>query len=142
MKKRYYSWFCVLCTVLLVFSGCSEERKSSTPEEIPSTLTITAELPTEYPGTVAKYQVEWCNVNEQAAIDAFMRREPTQREEWAQGPTLRAEADGVEETLVLLQTVTPGGLIYHWKTAESERIRSLCDTLRKQRPYELSLIHI
>ena len=138
MKKRYYSWFCVLCTVLLVFSGCSEERKASTPEEVPPTLTITAELPSEYPETATKYQADWCNVNEQSAVTAFMRQEPTQREVWAQGPTLRAEADGVEETLVLLQTVTPGGLIYHWKTAESERIRSLCDTLRKQRPYEYS----
>ena len=119
MKKRYYSWFCVICTVLLVFSGCSEERKASTPEEVPPTLTITAELPSEYPETATKYQADWCNVNEQSAVTAFMRQEPTQREVWAQGPTLRAEADGVEETLVLLQTVTPGGLIYHWKTAES-----------------------
>lgn len=101
-------------------------------------MTITAELPSEYPETATKYQADWCNVNEQSAVTAFMRQEPTQREVWAQGPTLRAEADGVEETLVLLQTVTPGGLIYHWKTAESERIRSLCDTLRKQRPYEYS----
>ena len=138
MKKRYYSWFCVICTVLLVFSGCSEERKASTPEEVPPTLTITAELPSEYPETATKYQADWCNVNEQSAVTAFMRQEPTQREVWAQGPTLRAEADGVEETLVLLQTVTPGGLIYHWKTAESEKIENVCDNLRKMRPWEYS----
>ena len=74
MKKRYYSWFCVICTVLLVFSGCSEERKASTPEEVPPTLTITAELPSEYPETATKYQADWCNVNEQSAVTAFMRQ--------------------------------------------------------------------
>ena len=101
-------------------------------------MTITAELPSEYPETATKYQADWCNVNEQSAVTAFMRQEPTQREVWAQGPTLRAEADGVEETLVLLQTVTPGGLIYHWKTAESEKIENVCDNLRKMRPWEYS----
>ena len=39
---------------------------------------------------------------------------------------------------MLLQTVTSGGLNYHWWTAESERILSVCDDLRKQRPYEYS----
>lgn len=120
---------------LLVVSGCSPKETASV-SDLPNTLTITAELPSEYPETVTKYQVDWCNVNEQAAIDAFMRQEPTQREEWAQGPILRAEGDGVEEALVLLQTVTPGGLFYHWETAESERILNVCRNLRKMRPWE------
>lgn len=138
MRNKFIACLCsgVFISLLMV-SGCSPKETASV-SDLPNTLTITAELPSEYPETVTKYQVDWCNVNEQAAVGAFMRQEPTQREVWAQGPTLRAEADGVEETLVLLQTVTPGGLIYHWKTAESEKIENVCDNLRKMRPWEYS----
>lgn len=138
MRNKFIACLCsgVFISLLMV-SGCSPKETASV-SDLPNTLTITAELPSEYPETVTKYQVDWCNVNEQSAVTAFMRQEPTQREVWAQGPTLRAEADGVEETLVLLQTVTPGGLIYHWKTAESEKIENVCDNLRKMRPWEYS----
>ena len=138
MRNKFIACLCsgVFISLLMV-SGCSPKETASV-SDLPNTLTITAELPSEYPETVTKYQVDWCNVNEQAAVGAFMRQEPTQREEWAQGPTLRAEADGVEETLGLLQTVTPGGVIYHWKTAESEKIENVCDNLRKMRPWEYS----
>ena len=136
--KKYDGWFCVLFAVLFIFSGCSGREPAPVADNLPSTLAITAQLPEEYPQTVTKYQVDWCNVDEGTAKDVLMRSESTQREEWAQGPMLRAEGDGVDETLMLLQTVTPGGLNYHWWTAESERILSLCDDLRKQRPYEYS----
>ena len=136
--KKYDGWFCALFAVLFIFSGCSGREPAPVADNLPSTLAITAQLPEEYPQTVTKYQVDWCNVEEGTAKDILMRSEPTQREEWAQGPMLRAEGDGVDETLMLLQTVTSGGLNYHWWTAESERILSLCDDLRKQRPYEYS----
>lgn len=138
MRNKFIACLCsgVFISLLMV-SGCSPKETASV-SDLPNTLTITAELPSEYPETATKYQADWCNVNEQSAVTAFMRQEPTQREVWAQGPTLRAEADGVEETLVLLQTVTPGGLIYHWKTAESEKIENVCDNLRKMRPWEYS----
>ena len=136
--KKYDGWFCALFAVLFIFSGCSGREPAPVADNLPSTLAITAQLPEEYPQTVTKYQVDWCNVDEGTAKDILMRSEPTQREEWAQGPMLRAEGDGVDETLMLLQTVTSGGLNYHWWTAESERILSLCDDLRKQRPYEYS----
>ena len=136
--KKYDGWFCALFAVLFIFSGCSGREPAPVADNLPSTLAITAQLPEEYPQTVTKYQVDWCNVDEGTAKDVLMRSESTQREEWAQGPMLRAEGDGVDETLMLLQTVTPGGLNYHWWTAESERILSLCDDLRKQRPYEYS----
>ena len=136
--KKYDGWFCALFAVLFIFSGCSGREHAPVADNLPSTLAITAQLPEEYPQTVTKYQVDWCNVDEGTAKDILMRSEPTQREEWAQGPMLRAEGDGVDETLMLLQTVTSGGLNYHWWTAESERILSLCDDLRKQRPYEYS----
>ena len=136
--KKYDGWFCALFAVLFIFSGCSGREPAPVADNLPSTLAITAQLPEEYPQTVTKYQVDWCNVDEGTAKDVLMRSESTQREEWAQGPMLRAEGDGVDETLMLLQTVTSGGLNYHWWTAESERILSLCDDLRKQRPYEYS----
>ena len=136
--KKYDGWFCALFAVLFIFSGCSGRKPAPVADNLPSTLAITAQLPEEYPQTVTKYQVDWCNVDEGTAKDVLMRSESTQREEWAQGPMLRAEGDGVDETLMLLQTVTSGGLNYHWWTAESERILSLCDDLRKQRPYEYS----
>ena len=136
--KKYDGWFCALFAVLFIFSGCSGREPAPVADNLPSTLAITAQLPEEYPQTVTKYQVDWCNVDEGTAKDVLMRSEPTQREEWAQGPMLRAEGDGVDETLMLLQTVTSGGLNYHWWTAESERILSVCDDLRKQRPYEYS----
>lgn len=138
MTEKYNGWFCALFAVLFIFSGCSGREPAPVADNLPSTLAITAQLPEEYPQTVTKYQVDWCNVDEGTAKDVLMRSESTQREEWAQGPMLRAEGDGVDETLMLLQTVTPGGLNYHWWTAESERILSLCDDLRKQRPYEYS----
>ena len=136
MRNKFIACLCsgVFISLLMV-SGCSPKETASV-SDLPNTLTITAELPSEYPETVTKYQVDWCNVNEQAAVGAFMRQEPTQREEWAQGPILRAEGDGVEETLVLHQMVTPGGLFYHWDTAESEKILRVCGELRKMRPYE------
>lgn len=130
--KKYDGWFCALFAVLFIFSGCSGREPAPVADNLPSTLAITAQLPEEYPQTVTKYQVDWCNVDEGTAKDVLMRSEPTQREEWAQGPMLRAEGDEVDETLMLLQTVTSGGLNYHWWTAESERILSLCDDLRKQ----------
>ena len=136
--KKYDGWFCALFAVLFIFSGCSGREPAPVADNLPSTLAITAQLPEDYPQTVTKYQVDWCNVDEGTAKDVLMRSESTQREEWAQGPMLRAEGDGVDETLMLLQTVTPGGLNYHWWTAESERILSVCDDLRKQRPYEYS----
>ena len=136
--KKYDGWFCALFAVLFIFSGCSGREPAPVADNLPSTLAITAQLPEEYPQTVTKYQVDWCNVDEGTAKDVLMRSESTQREEWAQGPMLRAEGDGVDETLMLLQTVTSGGLNYHWWTAESERILSVCDDLRKQRPYEYS----
>ena len=136
--KKYDGWFCALFAVLFIFSGCSGREPAPVADNLPSTLAITAQLPEEYPQTVTKYQVDWCNVDEGTAKDVLIRSESTQREEWAQGPMLRAEGDGVDETLMLLQTVTSGGLNYHWWTAESERILSLCDDLRKQRPYEYS----
>ena len=136
--KKYDGWFCALFAVLFIFSGCSGREPAPVADNLPSTLAITAQLPEEYPQTVTKYQVDWCNVDEGTAKEVLMRSESTQREEWAQGPMLRAEGDGVDETLMLLQTVTSGGLNYHWWTAESERILSLCDDLRKQRPYEYS----
>ena len=120
---------------LLMVSGCSPKETASV-SDLPNTLTITAELPSEYPETVTKYQVDWCNVNEQAAVGAFMRQEPTQREEWAQGPIMRAEGDGVEEKLVLHQMVTPGGWLYHWDPAEAEQILRWGGDGRQRLPQE------
>ncbi|CCX36855.1 putative uncharacterized protein [Clostridium sp. CAG:1013] len=134
--KKSSIWLCLLFMGLWLLSGCSGQERSTVADELPSTLTISAQMPEEYPQTVTKYQVDWCNVEEETAKNILMRNEATQREEWAQGPMLRAEGDGVDETLMLLQTVTPGGLIYHWETAETARIFDDCDKLRKHRPYE------
>lgn len=137
MKRK--EALCLALAGVMALAGCAV-KGPTVAGDLPSTLTVTAQLPTAYPETVTKYQAEWCNIDEQAAISVFMRREPTRREEWAQGPALYAEEDGAEEALLLLHTITPGGLIYRWETDESEEICSVCEKLRKKRPNGVDLV--
>lgn len=106
--------------------------------DLPNTLTITADLPSEYPGTINKYKAEWFNVNEKFAVDTFMRHQPTQREEWAEGPTISYEDSQVLESLTLRNGSVQGGFSYRQCADEEsiEEIELVCEYLRPMRPWE------
>lgn len=122
----------------LVFSGCAGGGKTSMPEELPSTLTITAQLPTEYPETVTKYQAERFSVNETVVSNALMSHEPTERTEWAEGPTLVYQDDHVWEYLHFSTNIAQGNFSFRQYTNEEayQRIYRACKELRPMRPWE------
>ena len=137
MKKSSIC-LCLLSMSLLVFSGCAGGEKTSMPEELPSTLTITAQLPTEYPETVTKYQAERFPVNETVVASVLMSHEPTERTEWAEGPTLVYQDDHVWEYLHFSTNIAQGSFSFRQYTNEEayQRIYRACKELRPMRPWE------
>ena len=80
--------------VCLFLGGCAGNKPSAaeglpgisaSSSAIPDTLTISAELPAEYPKTLSKYRVSWCNVDERTVVNLLMEGESVERTEWAQG---------------------------------------------------------
>lgn len=95
--KRCGPILLTLCALLL-FSGCGSERETV---ELPQTLKITAELPTDYPGEVTAYSLAWYEMDEQTAVDALMHDDSPERvlddTNSAIGPQYRGVyGDGVE----------------------------------------------
>lgn len=136
--KKYDGWFCALFAVLFIFSGCSGREPAPVADNLPSTLAITAQLPTEYPETVTKYQAERFPVNETVVASVLMSHEPTERTEWAEGPTLVYQDDHVWEYLHFSTNIAQGSFSFRQYTNEEayQRIYRACKELRPMRSWE------
>lgn len=143
MKKNLPRLLMLVLAMVFCLSGCGEtqeekEKMSSEVLEMPETLKVTKDLPTDYPQTASSYSVEWNNINTATAQKVLLRYEPTESEEWAQGPAFYYQGEGVEESLMIYNEVTPGGLRYSLSLPEfSDDLLSRVNmALRKMRPYE------
>lgn len=140
MKRRCGSILLTLCTLLL-FSGCGSSKETV---ELPQTLQITAELPTDYPGEVTSYNLSWYETNEQTAVDALMHDDSPERvlddSNSAIGPQYRGIFGGGEEVLNLYSGVVQGGMDYSYQSlgyANIDKKREILDNyLRRQQPWE------
>lgn len=138
MRNKFIPCLCSGVFIsLMLLSGCSRQESPSV-DTLPNTLTITADLPSEYPGTINKYKADWFNVNEKLAIDTFMQHQPTQREEWAEGPTIAYEDSQVLASLTLRNGSVQGGFSYRQCADEEsiEEIELVCEYLRPMRSWE------
>lgn len=129
MKLRILALL-MLCAVLL--ASC-REGSGQGDMELPKTLQVTAELPTEYPSEAATYDLSWYEADEQAAAGAFMRDPGSaERLEYAMGAQLRIENGEVSEYLNIHSGVLHGGLDYSYNTAREADT----ETLRRLHPWD------
>lgn len=119
MKRVTYSALALCAALLTLLPAC---RRGPGPGEIelPGTLEVKAELPGEYPGEAAAYNLEWYDPNGQTVIDNFMRSEPQERQEQANGTIFRAKNDGAYEYLFVLNGESYGGFSYSLHTYDLE----------------------
>ena len=87
MRKKV----CTLSLLLaaLCLTGCRgnppQEAKESW-DNLPETLSVTAEFPQNFPETASVYQAQWYEAEEEPTVELLMRREPTERQDLAEGP--------------------------------------------------------
>lgn len=138
--KRYGSILLVLCA-LLIFSGCGSGKEDI---ELPQTLQITAELPTDYPSEVTAYNLTWYEMDEQTAVDAFMHDDSPERvlddTNSGIGPQYRGVFGDGEEVMNLYSGVVHGGMDYRYHSlgyANIDKKREILDHyLRRHQPWE------
>ena len=140
MRKKV----CTLSLLLaaLCLTGCRgnppQEAKESW-DNLPETLSVTAEFPQNFPETASVYQAQWYEAEEEPTVELLMRREPTERQDLAEGPAYYCyEGETVIENLLFKTGVSTGGLRYQDASSVPRETQSDMESLRKWDLFEES----
>ena len=124
----------ILLLMALLLTGCSD-KSEDIARDLPKTLSIKTDVPSDYPEKVTSYTVEWFAVDEDAAVKALMQNDSPRRLEYAEGPQY---SDSFGDTEEFLNIYSKGGFDYHLYTDDNQKywLSMLNGDMRAAKPWD------
>lgn len=118
MNKKSFVFVLLILYLFPFIISCSDSSYESCANslesriDLPSTLFLDTELPSDYPNYLSSYYVQWINIDTKTALSLLMNSTDSTHEKWAEGDCYQLISENGDKQLVIYNGILHGGFNY------------------------------